>query len=115
MRLSTPVACLLGIGTCTLLLSMNVLDLKHRSQFAAVAARASGSSSRSSNASGLPRTGASLHAAVPFVVLFESSSGSSWLTQELAAMSDVCMVRRAPEQRAKHMAACPAEAHRAVS
>ena len=30
--------------------------------------------------------------AVPFVVLFESSSGSSWLMQELSARPDVCAI-----------------------
>jgi LPS sulfotransferase NodH len=33
-----------------------------------------------------------LPAVVPFVVLFESSSGSSWLMQELSALPEVCAI-----------------------
>ena len=49
---------------------------------------AAGSSSSDAADSGT----ASHPAAVPFVLLFESSSGSSWLMQELSAMPPVCAI-----------------------
>ena len=40
----------------------------------------------------LPAAAVPLPAVVPFVVLFESSSGSSWLMQELGALPEVCAI-----------------------
>ena len=40
----------------------------------------------------LPAAAVPLPAVVPFVVLFESSSGSSWLMQELSALPEVCAI-----------------------
>lgn len=40
----------------------------------------------------LPAAAMPLPAVVPFVVLFESSSGSSWLMQELSALPEVCAI-----------------------
>ena len=40
----------------------------------------------------LPAAALPLPAVVPFVVLFESSSGSSWLMQELGALPEVCAI-----------------------
>ena len=40
----------------------------------------------------LPAAAVPLPAVVPFVVLFESSSGSSWLMQELGVLPEVCAI-----------------------